>query len=441
LTAATAAGVYTGAITGGANNAFAGLTFVVAGFALSGNNGTFVCSSSTATTLTLVNGSASAETHSGTATASQSIWGIDQMLPVNAYYQVTGFTAVGQPAWGPNNQQVIGNGGTFDVGTWVPNLVISWTPPLQPLTLETNGVENAEQFVLNFEDTASITWVVDGNGNLEATATAVAIDLQTNSVDNSDQTKLNFEDTASVTWASTAGGVMKATATATAIDLQTDGVDNTDQAKLNLKSGTNITLTADGVGGTTVDGATQIADVETAGQGFLISSNIMIPSLFGATATAVNLVALANQVYAVQFVLPFKIKMTKASFIDAASASGAHLSFGIYDAAGTTKLVDTGVFTSSAVFAGNTLTFGSVTLNPGIYWFAWTTDNSGKNLEGIQFNSTAQFFSQFFNFVHPHYALAGNASTTGSLPSSLGTLTAQNTIISSAGIPLVLFEP
>ena len=59
----------------------------------------------------------------------QLVWGNDQMLPANAYYIVTGFTAAGQIAWGPNNQQVIGSGGTFDVGTWIPNSVISWTFP------------------------------------------------------------------------------------------------------------------------------------------------------------------------------------------------------------------------------------------------------------------------------------------------------------------------
>src|ERR1035437_4335700 len=61
-------------------------------------------------------------------TPPQSVWGNDQMLPDNSYYKVTGYTAAGQPAWGPNNQQVLGNGGTFDTGAWIPNTVISWVP-------------------------------------------------------------------------------------------------------------------------------------------------------------------------------------------------------------------------------------------------------------------------------------------------------------------------
>src|SRR5271157_494478 len=59
--------VYTGTISGGANNAFVGYIFTVAGFVNAGNNGVFTCTASTATTLTLSNGVSVAETHAGTA--------------------------------------------------------------------------------------------------------------------------------------------------------------------------------------------------------------------------------------------------------------------------------------------------------------------------------------------------------------------------------------
>lgn len=54
--------VYTGAITGGASNAFAGSTFVISGFTNAANNGTYLCSASSTTTLTLVNTAGVAET-------------------------------------------------------------------------------------------------------------------------------------------------------------------------------------------------------------------------------------------------------------------------------------------------------------------------------------------------------------------------------------------
>lgn len=59
--------VYTGTITGGGSNAFAGMYFVIAGFTTAANNGVFYCSASSGTTLTLSNAVATAETHAGTA--------------------------------------------------------------------------------------------------------------------------------------------------------------------------------------------------------------------------------------------------------------------------------------------------------------------------------------------------------------------------------------
>jgi hypothetical protein len=64
---------YTGTVTGGGANAFAGFVFVVAGFVNGVNNGTFVCTASTTTTLTLDNAAGVAETHAGTATSEDSV--------------------------------------------------------------------------------------------------------------------------------------------------------------------------------------------------------------------------------------------------------------------------------------------------------------------------------------------------------------------------------
>jgi hypothetical protein len=64
--------VYTGTITGGGSNAFAGYTFVVAGFVThTSNNGEFICTASGTTTLTLENASAVSETHAATATSEE----------------------------------------------------------------------------------------------------------------------------------------------------------------------------------------------------------------------------------------------------------------------------------------------------------------------------------------------------------------------------------
>ena len=59
--------VYTGTITEGNANAYAGWSFLVSGFVNSVNNGYFACTASSATTLTLSNAHGIAEGHAATA--------------------------------------------------------------------------------------------------------------------------------------------------------------------------------------------------------------------------------------------------------------------------------------------------------------------------------------------------------------------------------------
>ena len=70
-TASSGSTVYTGTITGGGSNFYAGYTFIVVDFANPNNNGTFLCTASTATTLTLSNPDGVAE--SQTASAAEGI--------------------------------------------------------------------------------------------------------------------------------------------------------------------------------------------------------------------------------------------------------------------------------------------------------------------------------------------------------------------------------
>jgi hypothetical protein len=93
--------VYTGNITGGAGNALAGQTFTVSGFvATPANNGTFLAAASSATTLTLNNASAVAESHAATATSQPpstfNLWqheqGTDQILGTQQTAVLSSFT-------------------------------------------------------------------------------------------------------------------------------------------------------------------------------------------------------------------------------------------------------------------------------------------------------------------------------------------------------------
>ena len=101
----------------------------------------------------------------------QFVWGNDQLSPENSYYTVTGYTAEGQIAWGPNNQQVTGNGGTFDLGTWIPNQVISWFPSLQAgIGVEVEGSPLSSSTVLDLVNTGNVTFTDNGGGRVSASA-------------------------------------------------------------------------------------------------------------------------------------------------------------------------------------------------------------------------------------------------------------------------------
>jgi len=101
----------------------------------------------------------------GNVVAGQFIWGNDVITPTNSFYRVTAYAANGQTAWGPNNQQVVGTG-TFDVGTWIPNQVISWTPSIQSVILEVNGTLNADQSLLNLVAGGGLTITDEGAGEV-----------------------------------------------------------------------------------------------------------------------------------------------------------------------------------------------------------------------------------------------------------------------------------
>jgi hypothetical protein len=100
----------------------------------------------------------------GNAVSGSEIWGNDVISPTNSFYRVTGYSATGQPSWGPNNQQVTGS--TFDLGTWVPNQIISWVPSIQATDLEVNGTPNIDQALLNLTAGTNITITDEGAGEV-----------------------------------------------------------------------------------------------------------------------------------------------------------------------------------------------------------------------------------------------------------------------------------
>jgi uncharacterized repeat protein (TIGR01451 family) len=118
--------VYTGTITGGAGNTLAGYIFVISGFTNAANNGRFISTASTATTLTLTNAAGVAQT--GTATAN-----LDGSMARGAPGNAGGGGTDGDPqtaSTGGNDENAGGGGGGnggaggFGGDSWDTNLSV-----------------------------------------------------------------------------------------------------------------------------------------------------------------------------------------------------------------------------------------------------------------------------------------------------------------------------
>lgn len=99
--------VYTGTVTGGGANALVGTTFIVAGFTNAANNGTFVATASSATTLTLANAAGVAETHAATASMSPAATNSDFLFTAP-----NSFAGFGTPRIGADGSKAEGIAGT-----------------------------------------------------------------------------------------------------------------------------------------------------------------------------------------------------------------------------------------------------------------------------------------------------------------------------------------
>lgn len=202
------------------------------------------------------------------------------------------------------------------------------------------------------------------------------------------------------------------------------------------------------------------------GSGYIVSS-IDLPNYLrfsGTTSlalTAVNLGSTAADVYVVRISVPVPVTVsTITGFFTAAGGTGSlnmHYSFGLYNSAGTTKLIDSGVMTYliSSTAALWTKSYSSVALAAGTYWFAFTQDTiqgGQSSWLGVAFNNQVTgvqyaYINAMMNQISTKLGVAANQSTAGVLPATLGTISpVKGTGTSGSGpqyilgVPWVIFE-
>lgn len=319
----------------------------------------------------------------GSADGTVAIWGNDVLTPVNSYYRVTGYTAQGQPAWGPNNQQVIGSG-SFDLSVWVPNQIFSWTPSLAAsVLLETDGTPNEVQSILDLKSGNDITLTDNGDGSVTI-------------------------DTAQGGWILQINGSNEAP---------------TPHSTVNFQQGNGITFSDNGSGQVTWD----LKGFQTSGQGFFLGGQDFMPIGDDTGGFWDNT---GDAVYAVQVSLKVPFKISRMSAFVVTGSAGAFTA-ALFDAAGTTKLLDAGANAFS--LAGSqrfvTVTTSAQLFPAGTYWFAFGAPASANG--SIVAHELGTWVTQLLNgidLINPQTSptrigKSSNSLSGGAMPSSLGTIT------------------
>lgn len=352
-------------------------------------NGLNICAGVTIKILLDTNGDVA------TSPSAQNMWGNDVLSPINSYYRVTGFSAKGQICWGPNNQQVVGNG-TFDLSTWIPNQVFSWTPPITSIELETDGTPNTVQTLLDLESGTNITLTDNGDGSVTIDSSATGFILKVN-------------------------GTQKAP---------------TPHSTINLSNGFGITLTDDGSGDIRFDGL----NYKAANPGWFLGGQSYAPiadntgGFFG-----------TNVVYAVELFLDAAYTLSSMAAFCITGSNGAFTA-GLYDSTGA-KIVDAGAnafsLAGSQRYLHVALTGNQV--GPGKVYFAFAAPTGANG--SLLCHVPEQWLTQLLNgidLVNPQsgptrIGTAANALVGGNaLPATLGALTPLDHT-SFVPIPAVLF--
>ena len=169
-----------------------------------------------------------------------------------------------------------------------------------------------------------------------------------------------------------------------------------------------------------------VATVDTAGEGGFFG---VFP--FGGSGGVGVVLGAANRVRVQQFVLPFREIIRNIVFEITTLSVGGLCSVGLYDV-GKNLLVHSGaISTTLAEFKNTAVT--AVTVEPGIYYLAWTGDNNTFILRTFASGDAAM---NALRQNGTRVGRAANSSTAGVLPATLGTIT--NEFIAS---PSVYFEP
>jgi len=207
-----------------------------------------------------------------------------------------------------------------------------------------------------------------------------------------------------------------------ALAIEVDGIPFSSSTLLNFESSdSSVTITDEGggvlnfqsSGGASFDGN----GAYFVGTGLTDLAEVYISD----TVNTATFNSSANAVQIYLFQLDAEYTISKVSITSLGNSSSVHATFGIYSYAGN-KLVDGGSFVELTGSGVQTNSITPVTLPPGVYWFAQSTDTStsGQWPAVVITNTT---LPSMLSANTTRSATAGNAASGGVLPATLGTLT------------------
>jgi hypothetical protein len=160
-------------------------------------------------------------------------------------------------------------------------------------------------------------------------------------------------------------------------------------------------------------------------------NHILLP--WNPETTTTGTVGSNNQVKFWRFEVTRSIKVASLSFEIAAAVGSSNAGVSIYSSDGLNKLIDSGAI-GSGTTGVKTATLGtSVLLTKGHYLLAYTVTDTGVTFRAV---ALASSLNNLINVGTVHRGQAGNSSSGGVNPSSLGTITTSST----TAVPVVLLN-
>lgn len=167
--------------------------------------------------------------------------------------------------------------------------------------------------------------------------------------------------------------------------------------------------------------------------------NIFPPVIVGTWGVAAGNV---NKTFGMPIQIPFRTSIATFIVDVTTLAASQNVGVGLYDASGNAVVVSGAISTTTTGVKTSTVT--SVKVDPGYYFYCWTSTSATPRLNGILGQTSQTYVWLTMANMTRNYFTAANNSSGGVLPGTLGALSTFNINTANANtssIPITLVTP